>query len=127
VVQTLITWLKDPEQDSLRRAFAVWMNRVLLPARLPGQEIPEVHDLMEAEAMLEERVKEWTVEWKEAGIQQGKQQGESTLLLHLLILKFGKLEQQVIDNIISADAETLLAWSGHVLTATTLDDVFRQV
>jgi len=37
VVQELIGWLKAPEQTSLRRSFAVWIRRVLLPARLPGR------------------------------------------------------------------------------------------
>ncbi len=49
VVQTLIEWLKAPEQTSLRRAFAVWIHRVLLPVRLPGQTLPEVNDLMEVD------------------------------------------------------------------------------
>ena len=45
LVQKLIEWLKAPEQTSLRRAFAVWIRRVLLPVRLPGQSLPEINDL----------------------------------------------------------------------------------
>jgi hypothetical protein len=44
VLAVLITWLRDPEQESLRRAFTVWLKRVLLPARLPAVAIPEVQD-----------------------------------------------------------------------------------
>jgi hypothetical protein len=40
VLGVLIDWLRAPEDDSLRRAFTVWLRRVLLPARLPGVEIP---------------------------------------------------------------------------------------
>ena len=58
VVVHLIKWLKHPKQASIRRAFTVWINRVLLPAHLPGQEVPQVNELMEVEAMLAERVKE---------------------------------------------------------------------
>jgi predicted transposase/invertase (TIGR01784 family) len=75
LVAELVDWLKAPEQASLRRAFAVWINRVLLPTRLPGQQVPRVNDLIEVENMLAERVKEWTREWKEAGIQEGMQKG----------------------------------------------------
>ena len=32
-VGDLIEWLKDPQQDSLRRAFTVWIKRVLIPGR----------------------------------------------------------------------------------------------
>ena len=36
IVHALLDWLKAPEQASLRRAFAVWFGRILLPRRLPG-------------------------------------------------------------------------------------------
>lgn len=93
VVTNLIDWLKLPDQTSLRRAFTVWIRRVLLPVRLPGQELPEVNDLMEVQTMLAERVKEWTREWKEEGMQQGMQQGmlqdAREMVLDALETKFG--------------------------------------
>ena len=42
VLGGLIDWLKEPEQRSVRHAFAVWMRRVLLPARTPGIELEEL-------------------------------------------------------------------------------------
>jgi hypothetical protein len=42
VLQALIAWASEPAESSLRRAFAVWIKRVLLPARMPGMVIPEV-------------------------------------------------------------------------------------
>ncbi len=41
VLACLIDWLREPAQRTLRRAFAVWMRRVLLPARIPGVELEE--------------------------------------------------------------------------------------
>ncbi len=35
VVDALVEWLRDPSQTGLRRAFTVWLRRVLLPRRLP--------------------------------------------------------------------------------------------
>jgi len=58
VVEWLIRWLQPPQQNSLRRVFTVWIHRVLLPPRLPGQTVPEVHTLMEVDAILAERVKQ---------------------------------------------------------------------
>lgn len=75
VVRTLITWLKHPEQSTLRRAFTVWINRGLISVRLPGHELPELKELVEVDAMLAERVKEWTEEWKEKGLRQGIKEG----------------------------------------------------
>ena len=51
--------LKSQEQTTLRRAFIVWINRVLLPVRLPGLTLPQVDYLLEVKSMLAERVKEW--------------------------------------------------------------------
>ena len=138
VVQTLIEWLKAPEQTSLRRAFAVWIHRVLLPVRLPEQALPEVNDLMEVDAMLAERVKEWTVEWEEKGIQkgiqkgrqegrqEGMQKGEAGILLRLMRLKFGEIDARSLAKIESADADQLLIWSEHILSAKTVKEIFME-
>jgi predicted transposase YdaD len=75
VLAVLITWLRDPAQENLRRAFTVWLRRVLLPARLPTVFIPEVQELVEVQTMLAERVIEWTQQWKEEGLQAGLQAG----------------------------------------------------
>jgi predicted transposase YdaD len=75
VVETLIEWLAAPEQMELRRAFTVWLKRVLLPARLHGVEVPEVADLQEVRSMLAERVIEWTRDWKQQGLEEGRQEG----------------------------------------------------
>ncbi|MFP7753719.1 Rpn family recombination-promoting nuclease/putative transposase [Thermodesulfobacteriota bacterium B35] len=136
VVSNLITWLKQPQQAGIRRAFTVWINRVLLPVRLPGQELPQVNELMEIEAMLAERVKEWTREWKEQGlrmgreeglqegIQQGLQQGTRQILKRQLRKKFGSISPDIEDRIRQADEDQLLEWSDRILTAESLDEMF---
>jgi hypothetical protein len=53
VVALLVRWLQAPEQESLRRAFTVWIKRVLLPARLPGVELPQLADLNEVHTIAE--------------------------------------------------------------------------
>jgi hypothetical protein len=47
------------------------------------------------------------------------------MLLRLLTLRFGVLPQSARAQVESADADTLLRWSERVLTASTLDEVFR--
>lgn len=132
VVQLLITWLRAPEQASLRRAFTVWIKRVLLPVRMPEMNIPQVADLNEVETMLAERVKEWTEQWKaegfqqgmQQGMQQGTQEGESLFLMRLLEKKFGPLGPSVIARIQAAEPEQLLTWGERVLIARDPRDVF---
>ncbi|MDQ2694967.1 MAG: Rpn family recombination-promoting nuclease/putative transposase, partial [Pseudomonadota bacterium] len=75
VLQTLIEWLRAPEQRSLRRALTTWLVRVLLPSRIPGVRIQELQDLNEVDSMLAERVKEWTEQWKQQGLEEGRREG----------------------------------------------------
>ena len=129
LVQELIGWLKAPEQTSLRRAFAVWIRRVLLPVRLPGQNLPKVNDLIEVDTMLAERVKEWTYEWEqkgiEKGIEKGLQKGEAVILLRLIRLKFGEPDSATVNRVQSADTDQLAIWSERLLSAQSLADIFQ--
>jgi hypothetical protein len=73
VLTALCEWVRD--QPELARAFATWLRQVLLPARLPGVEIPQVTDLEEVRSMMAERVKEWTLQWKQEGFEEGLEKG----------------------------------------------------
>lgn len=78
--------------------------------------------------MLAERVIEWTEEWKQQGLEQGRQEscqeGEATLLLHLLRLRFGPLPTEVEARVTAVNTETLLQYSERILTASSLKAVF---
>lgn len=67
--------------------------------------------------------------FSERFIQQGEEigvrKGEAKVLLNLLQLKFGEVPQAFIRRIDEADASALLQWSGAVLTANRLEDVFQ--
>jgi hypothetical protein len=125
VVRRLREWLQAPEQQDLRRAFSVWLGRVLIPGRFGGADLPPTNDLEEMETMLAERVKEWQQEWKEQGLEEGRQQGEARVLINLLEAKFGPLTPVQRRRIEEADTETLLAWSGRILTVESVEEVFR--
>lgn len=128
VLNALVDWLKDPQQDSLRRAFTVWVKRVFLPGRMPNVPFDHLNDLQEVRSMLAERVIDWTEEWKRQGLEQGRQeglqQGEMVLLLRQMERRFGPLDEPIRQRLRVADAETLLQWGERVLTAATLEDVF---
>jgi hypothetical protein len=52
--------LGEERYAGVHETFFTWLRRVLLPGRFPGLELPEGLSLSEDEAMLAERVKEWT-------------------------------------------------------------------
>jgi hypothetical protein len=122
VLASLIEWLAAPQQDSLRRAFVVWLRRVLLPARVPGAEIPEITDLQEMHTMLAERVKTWTEEWK----QQGVPLGEAKLLRRQLVRRFGALPAWAELRLEQAGEAELEVWADRVLECATLEEVLRE-
>jgi hypothetical protein len=91
ILPALLQSLKDPALAELRRAFATLLRDVLLPARLPGVEIPEkMADLQEISVMLAENVMDWTREWEQNGFEKGVEQTMSALRKVLL----GKLEER---------------------------------
>ncbi len=113
VLAVLVTWLRNPAQESLRRAFTVWLRRVLLPARLPTVSIPEVQELVEVQTMLAERVIEWTQQWKEEGLREGRQEGrqeglaaERALLLRQARRRFGEACAEVLVPLLDTRTDT---------------------
>lgn len=75
MVGVLAEWLNGPEHASLHEAFVTWIERVSLPARLPGIEIPHLGNLQEVKRMLAEGEIDWTREWKQKGLEEGLRKG----------------------------------------------------
>jgi len=124
VVTTLLHWLSDEKQDTLRRAFTVWFRRVLFPSHFDAEHQPAIEDLGEVKNMLSERVKEWNRESMERGLQQGLQQGALQLLIGQFEKKFGELPADVVVKLNQADEEQIVLWSERILTVKTLGEIF---
>ena len=112
IITALIDWLKSPEQQSLRRAFTVWLGRVLLPSRYPGESIPEFHDLQEVHAMLSETVKSWPAQWMAKGIEKGREEGiekgrEETLAQTALRMLTEGIDSELVTKITGLSREQL--------------------
>ena len=75
MLAALSDWLRDSEDDELRRAFVEWVRQVVLPGRFPGAALPVGQALEGGGAMLAESVKEWTEQWFREGREQGLEQG----------------------------------------------------
>ncbi|AFL76157.1 Rpn family recombination-promoting nuclease/putative transposase [Thiocystis violascens] len=154
VVASLLDWLAAPEQTELRRAFVVWLKRVLLPSRVPGVVIPNVIELEELHSMLAETVKTWVEEWKELGwkqgieqgiergieqgiergiergieqgIEQGIHRGETKILRRLLMRRFGTLPAWVGERLEQAEESEIECWTDRVLDCDSLERIFGE-
>ena len=128
VVTSLLEWLSEPGQDSLRRAFTVWFRRVLFPGKLKEENLPVLEELTEVKTMLAARVKEWNQESMQRGIQKGLQKGMQKGAVRLLIgqleKKFGSLSPDLKKKLHGANEEQIILWSERILSANTLGDIF---
>jgi hypothetical protein len=114
VVRSLLEWLGQPEQASLRRAFVVWINRVILQ-RTPGGPVEEVEDLQAMGTLIEARMQEWEQEWKREGLLKGLREGEARLLERLLRQRFGHVPDWVQSRLQEAPPEQLETWAERLL------------
>ena len=110
-----------PDEVSLRRAFVTWLRRVILPRFGVSWEETAELTLEEVETMLAESIDRWNREL----LEKGRQEGEVQVVLRQLRLKFGPLEPEAEDRVRSADPDRLLELGERVLTAQSLQDVFR--
>lgn len=117
-------------ETSLRRAFATWLQKVILPRfGLSPEDVSADLTLEEIETMLAESIDRWNREIREEGRKEGRQEGrlegKAEMVLRQLRLKLGPLEPEVEHRVRSADADRVQEWGDRVLTAESLQDVFR--
>ena len=75
--------------------------------------------------MLAEKAPTWTEMWERQGLERGRREGESTMLLRQLERRFGPLDEHTRQRLESADADRLLEWGDRFVDASTLQDVFE--
>jgi predicted transposase/invertase (TIGR01784 family) len=123
LVTRLVESLRGAGQDGLRRAFAVWLDKVIL-ARLSREGVVTANELWEKQTMLSERFDVWEEELRQAGRQEGRQEGESMLLLRLLKKRFGDVPDTVLGRLHAAKSDELEYWAERLLEAASLNDLF---
>ncbi|WP_347331319.1 hypothetical protein [Marinimicrobium locisalis] len=66
--------MTQPGYRPMQRSVAIWLNR-LLRVRVKDEAIPELHNLNEVDAMLSEKLADWTEQWKQEGLEAGLEAG----------------------------------------------------
>ncbi|GHU09653.1 transposase [Betaproteobacteria bacterium] len=147
LLHTLGKLLAAPEMQALRQTMHDWLQ-TSLQGRAPASTIEHIHDILEGEDMLADRVEGWFKQakqqgWNEgllageqkgllegrnegllAGAQKGLLEGEAKVLARQLARRFGPLPKWAAARVQEADAEQLETWADAVLEATTLGEVF---
>ncbi|KJR41890.1 transposase [Candidatus Magnetoovum chiemensis] len=102
--------LKEPENQEIRRTFALWLSR-LLKSRLKNDNIPEFQELMEVDAMLAETITEWTEQWlaegEVKGFVKGKAEGKAEGIGKGELIGRIRLLQQILKQPISSKEELI--------------------
>ena len=75
LLDALAERLQEPRYRRLRRAFTVWIARVVLQRAGMAAGTAEINDLLEVRAMLAERVTQWKDEYIRQGVVMGREEG----------------------------------------------------
>ncbi len=124
VVRSLLEWLHQPEQASLRRAFVVWINYSLL-GRTAGGPVEGVEDLQTMGTLIEARMQEWEQEWLRQGHREGLREGATHVVQRQLRRRFGDLPDWVTARLQGASSDQLDQWAERLLEVDSLEALFE--
>ncbi len=125
--------LQGQEFDSLRRAFAVYINRVLKEKKILPQstanELGGVVNMLSRnidiwkQKAIAEGLQEGMQQGLEQGLEQGRQKGEFAMLKRLLMKRFGTLSESQELILKGKSAEDLLELAERVLDAKSIEEI----
>jgi len=128
VIERLVKQLKHPRFDSLRRAFVVYISRVLELDKLASD--IETYSLEEVLHMsVTERIRAYDTgliqQGLEQGMCQGLQQGHYDMLLILLEDRFGRVPVSLKSRLKQTATNELIDLYRHALHIQSIDELFK--
>jgi flagellar biosynthesis/type III secretory pathway protein FliH len=123
--------LHGPSFVSLKRAFKVWIERIVLQRVAKDEEKLEYDNLEDIESMLAERMDRWRIAVKQEGRQEGREEGRQEGLIRgrkeALIKVFHKrfglgAYEYRLEN---ATMDQLDLWLDRALDAQRIEEVFE--
>ena len=116
--------LAGPKHTETRRSLALWLRRVLFSKGWESDPVQYAESLENVMTLLEAAQERWWNQAQQEGRKLGKRQGEATIVLKQLQLKFGALDSSTRSRVRSAEPADLERWAQRLLTAGSLDEVF---
>ena len=98
MAEDFIKWYLQPRQKELK---ADLMKRFITSLENAGDEdLRRRIEAVEDTGMLVENIRQWAVDYKEAGLKQGLEQGKRELLLRLIETKYGvEVREQLTETL----------------------------
>ena len=120
----LIDLLRKQDDEELTAAFTEWAAQVLLPRRFRGSVSGPLPRLEEVRTMLAETVQEWTAEW----VEQGREQGQRTLVCRLAARKFDAAAGERLAAALAgvADPDRLAQVADWIIECETAAELFAR-
>jgi hypothetical protein len=133
-VRLLHAILRQSGTPSLRRAFAVWINRVVL-VRWKRGPVKQIINFEEKRNVLEDMLKREAIQMKATarragrreGLREGLREGKAMLVLGQLRARFGReLPGWAQRRVHRATNAQLTRWAKRLLAVESLDELFRR-
>ncbi|QOR69789.1 DUF4351 domain-containing protein [Ruania alkalisoli] len=118
----------DPHDSGEESLFGLIMRYVLLVGDAPPEDYEALFTRLgpaAQEAYMSTTYDQIIQRGRGEGLQQGRRQSQAETLARLLTQKFGPLPEHHQDRIQHATTDELDTWTDRILTASTLEDVFR--
>ncbi len=124
VIAEMDALVDDPE---LEEDLALLMSSVVGKLAVKDEEAPRLTTFQEVHMLLE-RAEKWPKKWRQEGLDEGLEkglrQGKAEVLKNQASQRFGELAREDAERFDCADVDTLDRWSGRLLDARQLADVF---
>ncbi|WP_101676407.1 Rpn family recombination-promoting nuclease/putative transposase, partial [Alloalcanivorax mobilis] len=122
-VRLLVSWVREPEQESLRHGIIEWLHR-RGESLDPSLDWQSIYSLEEA-TMLEDRIKEWKAQYRQEGRQEGSTEEARLILSRFLSRRFGPLPSDMEQRLEQAPLDQLESWIDRFYDAGSLEQVFH--
>ena len=128
VIERLVKQLQHPRFDSLRRAFVVYISRVLeldkIASNIESYSLEEVLHMSVTER-IQAYDKSLIQQGLEQGLEQGLHKGHYDMLLILLEDRLGRIPASVMSRLKKTSTDELIELYRHALHIKSIDELFK--
>ncbi len=131
--------LKELGEENFQKSVVAWLTHSFLPTRMPNIELQELHTIEQIIMSIDNNTMDWSVQYIEqgreegrtagleegrvVGREEGREEGQLTLILRLLIRKFGPLPTGLKTRLEASDRSTLNKIADALLELNSIEEL----